>query len=124
MIKFIVNLIKGDSTEDTSVSLETKVIKTKKELFDDAVKEVMIRNIEKDVGDALIDLCYTEEEIKQTEEAASKQKEGQTFASLCIEYPKAITQTLRMSSGGSEVFYLLFSFQLLKRKLAEEALDD
>ena len=123
MIKFIVNLIKGDSTEDTSVSLETKVIKTKKELFDDAVKEVMIRNIEKDVGDALIDLCYTEEEIKQTEEAARKHEEGQTFHALCIEYPKAITQTSR-GTYADEFFHLLFSFTLLKRKLSKEALNE
>lgn len=71
MIKFVLNLFKN--VEDIDKSSVTPILdipeKAKQELFDDAVKEVVRDKLTKQIELELAKMCYTEEEIEQTEAA-------------------------------------------------------
>lgn len=74
MIKIIAKLFtKPEEIEDSTVEFVIEVPeKTKTELFDEAVKDVVKRKLRNTVEQELIKLCYTPEELALYEEAAEK----------------------------------------------------
>lgn len=73
MFKFIINKIfNKDKPEDVCVSIEVIKPKTSKELFDDAVHKVIKDTLRGSLNTQLIEMCYSEEEVRDTKAAIEK----------------------------------------------------
>lgn len=121
MIKFILRKIfNKDKPEDTAVSLEVVKPKSSKKVYDEAVAQVIKEKMRGDLSNQLIEMCYTTEQVRDTNQAiekyGSRPSEEQLYY-LFKEFPKAI-QGINRGWGSGEVV-LNFNYTLFLDKLLE-----
>lgn len=108
--------VKGKPEETSAkVTFEPEIPKARKELFYEAVEEVVKQNIRKDVARQLVEYCYDEETVKQTEKAEEERRIGSPIDVLRRKYPKAIQHY--------GVFRLTIEPSALIDKISREAVD-
>jgi hypothetical protein len=94
MFKFRFN--KPDKVEDVldiTVEIVVEEASPPKSLFDEAVQEAHDKLLEEAVCRQLTEMCYTKEQIRQTELArVAAQVEGNEICDLHEEFPDAILQ--------------------------------
>ncbi len=131
MIKFITKLIKGDRPEETAITLEVEVLPLSiKEIFDNAVKAQVSKDIEHQLELAISELCYTEEELKDTEAAILKYHvEGmrtlinrEQKVQCLLDYPQAIIISPRYQDGLHEI-RLGFNYNRFLARLTEQVVE-
>lgn len=123
MYSFIVKkLFNKDKPEEAGVSVEVVKPETPKELFDKAVTEVVRKNLRDSLSAQLIEMCYTEEELKQTKKAVEvygEQVHGQRMPEVREKYPLAQGVYVGLS-GGFYSFKPFFSYNKFLDNLIEE----
>ena len=109
MFKFITNVFntKEDySASNIEVTLDIEPL-SKEGLFDEAVKAVVERRIKDVVTKQMTEMCYTKEELEQTEAArAEHSKRKEPVTTLRAQYPKAIYYSSQYSYGFRAPFDL------------------
>jgi hypothetical protein len=128
MFKIITDIFRTDKPEETkaTVTIEVEKPKSLEELFNTAVKEQVKRQVSRDVEKALSLLCYSDEVIKQTQEAMDEYGIGQftseTQAEISGKYPKARVG-MNHYSETPYYFSLPFDLNLLVDKLSQELME-
>lgn len=128
MYKIITDIFRTDKPEETkaTVTLEVEKPKSLEELFNAAVKSQVKQRVARDVKEALSLLCYSDEVIKQTQEAMDEYGTGrfdyQTQSEIKGKYPKASMDRQRYNENP---YYLSlpFKFLLLVDKLSQELME-
>lgn len=107
MFKFLTK--KPEKIEDTS-DLEVSVVippkaivsKTKKQLFDAAVRSTLSRDLAKEVELKLKDMVYGMEVVEQTDNASIAMESGWDSERIRLKYPLAVFEELPILSRGGE----------------------
>lgn len=130
MIKLIKNFFTDkervdDSTLEVVVEIPEESIKgqkSKSELFDEAVKDVLVSKISESVKNNLIEMCYSSDVVNDTNNAEKymNDKDKSTDDAL-KEFPKA---NVIYGHMGHRSIGLEFNLSRFVRVIVEEALDD
>jgi len=106
MIKIINNLFNDpERIEESNIEIQVENTrefetpeKTKQELFDEAVLEVLKSKHCKIIRQQLIEMCYSDEEVEQTKQAQDyfSKEEDPDREALRMKYPHSVW----VSSGG------------------------
>ena len=131
MIKFVTKLLKGNNPWETKVTLTPVIQPSKKDMFDTAVKHVIYDNAFNDVSNALSELCYNDDVIKDTRAALSYLEDNSISPVfdemnrkerkyIITNYP-LVNFTKKTNFLGSEVG-VPFKEQLLIKRLTDTAL--
>ena len=117
MIKIIANIFsKREDVHKTSIVIEKE--KTPEELFDKAVQRVIFEEQSKALKKQLSEMCYTEEQIKQTKAAIDKYGCGDLCVGstqIKLDFPKAVF----MHSRYDTVLGLGFKLDLFVKNIIE-----
>jgi len=95
ILKIITKLFKDPESIDQS-TVEFTVTppeKTKQELFDKAVQEVVNSHLTAQISKELAEMCYSEEELADTKGAKAAQDRGVARDEIVSTFPKAIYYT-------------------------------
>lgn len=118
ILKIITKLFKDPESIDKS-TVEFTVTppeKTKQELFDKAVQEVVNRRLTAQIRKELAEMCYSEEELADTKGAKAAKDRGVARDEIVSTFPKAEWYL----DYGTERFYeARFNLDLFIAKLLE-----
>lgn len=127
LIKFVTKLFTAaDKLDESTVELVVELPpKTKQELFDDAVLEVVTSKLKVAVINSLREACYSDEIVEQTNLAAASYGYGRLsckqVGSMAVKYPKALYR----SDGYQHYFVgLPFNEEFLAERLIKAALKE
>jgi hypothetical protein len=121
MLRLITNLFKTPKDINKStVSIEVDLQPTKEQLFDDAVQAVIKRKLKEHLYDEFTKLCYSPEQMEQTEAARKYKQEGWTMDVVRQKYPKAIYEW-QSCIQGYHIPYLGFDIWILIERLIEQS---
>ena len=120
MLKFIPNIFRSkDKYADSGMSFGVEIPeKTREELFDKAVNDVVKRELRKILYKEMAELCYSPEQISQTEIASRRTQKGEDINTTAIVFPHAVfaPRGYRLDSG---CFGLTFNMDLFLDRLIE-----
>jgi len=120
MLKFIPKIFRSkEKYAQSGMSFAVEIPeKTKEELFDKAVKGVVKEELRKLLLKEMAELCYSPEQISQTEIASRRTQKGEDISTTVKLFPKAIfaPSGYRLDSG---CFGLTFNMDLFLDRLIE-----
>ena len=120
-MKFITKLFTDpEKIEDSSIQVDLEIQdKTKTDLFNESVQEVLVSKLVEGFYTELVESCYDDEVVKQTKEAMDA---GYRYSIDYDKYPKA---NIRYGNGGGKFYGLEFNLtkfltDLVKQELSNE----